>query len=335
MTEHTTGRLGLPVGITGTGVHEPDLVVTNDDLVAGGLDTSDAWIRDRTGIRERRFLRPGRTTSDMCVAAAEEALREAGTGAARLDAIIISTFTQDQPLPSTALMVKERLGAHRALPLDLNQAACAGGVYGLWVAAHLLQNQGLENVLVIGAECLSRVTDPDDRGTRVFFGDAAGAAVLSRTGPGRGLLAWHAGSKLSHSVEIPAGGSRLPSSPDTAAGGGHFLKMDGRAVWKEATEHLPASVRAVLDAAGHAVGEVDHFVFHQANLNIIKEAMRELGQPFSKATLSVDRLGNTGAATIFLGLHELLAGGRARAGDLTVVSAIGAGFLWGSLCLRH
>ena len=335
MTEHTTGRPGVPVGITGTGVHVPERVVTNDELVRTGLDTSDAWIVERTGIRERRYLPSGRTTSDMCVAAAEEALREAGTAAARLDAIIVSTFTHDQPLPSTALMVKERLGAHRALPLDLNQAACAGGVYGLWLAAHLLHNEALENVLVIGAECLSRVTDPRDRGTRVFFGDAAGAAVVGRTRPGHGLLAWHAGSKLSHSVEIPAGGSRLPTGPETAAAGEHFLKMDGRAVWKEATEHLPASVRAVLDTAGHAVDEVDHFVFHQANLNIIKEAMHELGQPLGKATISVERLGNTGAATVFLGLHELMAGGRARSGDLVVVSAIGAGFLWGSLCLRH
>ncbi|MDA0565656.1 ketoacyl-ACP synthase III [Streptomonospora sp. S1-112] len=328
------GGLGLPVGIAGTGVHIPDQVVTNADLVAH-LDTSDAWIRERTGIRERRFLRQGETTSDMCVAAAEAALADAGVGAAALDAVIVSTFTHDQPLPSTALMVKDRIGAHRAIPLDLNQAACAGGVYGMWLAAHLLQNMELDSVLVIGAEALSRCTDPQDRATRVFFGDAAGAVVLRRTRPGHGILAWHADSRLSHAVEIPAGGSRRPASAETVADRAHFLKMDGRVVWKEATEHLPASVEEVVAAAGVRVADVDRFVFHQANLNIVREAMLALGQPMDKAAVSVDRLGNTGAATVFVGLHESLAQGRVRSGDLVVVSAIGAGFLWGSLCIRH
>lgn len=328
------GGLRLPVGITGTGAYIPDRVVSNDE-VAAGLDTTDEWIRSRTGIRERRFLAEGETTSDMCVAAAEAALSDAGVHPGALDAIILSTFTYDQPLPSTALLVKERIGALRALPLDLNQAACAGGVYGLWLAGHLLQNEELGCVLVIGAECLSRCTDPQDRATRVFFGDAAGAAVLERTRPGYGILSWHADSLLSHAVEIPAGGSRMPASAETVADGGHFLRMDGRAVWKEATENLPASVEIAVATAGHRVADVDRFVFHQANLNIVKEAMRVLGQPMDKAAVSVDRLGNTGAATVFVGLHDSFAERRIRTGDLVVVSAIGAGFLWGSLCLRH
>ncbi|WP_106585358.1 3-oxoacyl-ACP synthase III family protein [Murinocardiopsis flavida] len=326
--------LRLPVGVAGTGVHIPERVVTNAELTRE-LDTTDAWIRERTGIRERRFLPDGQTTSDMCVAAAEAALTDAGVTADRIDAVIVATFTQDQPLPSTALMVKERIGAHCAIPLDLNQAACAGGVYGLWIGGHLLQNEALSHVLVIGAECLSRVTDPLDRATRVFFGDAAGAAVLSRTRAGHGILSWHIGSRLSHAVEIPAGGTRLPPSATTLADREHFLKMDGRAVWKEATEQLPASVETAVESAGFGVSDIDRFIFHQANLNIVKEAMRALGQPMDKAAVSVDRLGNTGAATIFIGLHESLAGGRVRPGDLVAISAIGAGFLWGTLCVRH
>lgn len=156
------GPLRVPVGIWGVGVHTPTRVVTNEDLVAT-LDTSDEWIQTRTGIRERRYLSDSEQTSDMCVAAAQEAMAHAGVTAAEVDAIVLATFTHDQPLPSTALMVKEAIGAQRALALDLNQAACAGGVYGLLVAAHLLRGDGFRTVLVIGAEALSRVTDPTDR----------------------------------------------------------------------------------------------------------------------------------------------------------------------------
>src|SRR5690606_2052740 len=304
-----TGTLRLPVGIAGTGMYVPDRVVTNEDL-AEHLDTSDTWIRERTGIRERRYLPTGMTTSDMCVAAAESALDDAGAAASDLDAVIVSPFTHDQPLPSMALLIRERIGAHRAIPLDLNQAACAGGVYGMWTAGHLLQNEELGRVLVIGAEALSRATDPEDRGTRVFFGDAAGAVVMTRTDPGYGVLSWHADGGLSYAVEIPAGGARTPASAATVADRGHYLKMDGRVVWKEATEHLPASVAAVAATAGREVSEIDRFVFHQANLNIVKEAMAALGQPMDKAEVSIGRFGNTGAATVFIGLHEGLSSGR-------------------------
>ncbi|WP_229758597.1 3-oxoacyl-ACP synthase III family protein [Peterkaempfera bronchialis] len=321
------------MGIVGTGCHVPSDIVTNADLVRT-LDTTDEWITSRTGIRERRWLEDGRTTSDMCVAAARQALENSGRAATDIDAIIVATFTYDQPLPSTALIVKEALGAANAFPLDLGQAACAGGVYGMLTAAHLLQNERLHNVLVIGAECLSRVTDPEERSTRVFFGDAAGAVVMSRTEPGHGLLSWDLDASLSHAVEIPSGGASLPTTAETVGRRQHFLKMDGRAVWVEATKRLPESIRATLDRAGLDPTAVDHYVLHQANLNIVHEAMDVLGVDRTRAGVTVDKYGNTGAATVFTVLHQAMERGEINRGDLLVISGIGAGFIWGTLCLR-
>jgi 3-oxoacyl-[acyl-carrier-protein] synthase-3 len=322
----------IPVTITGTGVHLPPEVVTNADL-ASALDTSDEWIVSRTGIRVRRRLAPDRATSDMCVAAAHPALAAAGVTARDVDAIIVGTYTYDQPLPSTALIVKELLGADRALTLDITQAACANGVQALFLAAHLLQTSAAATVLVIAADCASRVTDPADRTTRVFFGDAAAAAVVTRASSSAGLLGWDFGTELSYDVEIPAGGSRLP--PAAASASDHYLKMDGRAVWNTATRCLPDSILRAVDEAGLSVTEIDHFFLHQANLNIITAALDKLGVSRSRAPITVDRLGNTGSAGVFTALHSAFAQGSVRPGDTYVVSSIGAGFQWGTLCVRH
>jgi 3-oxoacyl-[acyl-carrier-protein] synthase III len=326
--------LRVPVGIHAAAVYLPETIVTNDDL-ARHLDTSDEWIRQRTGITQRRFLEPGLTTSDMCVSAAAKAVAAAGIEPADVDAIVVATFTYDQPLPSTALIVKEGLGAHRAVPIDLNQAACAGGVMGLFVGSHLLQNTSLRYVLVIGAECLSRVTDPLDRATRVFFGDAAGAVVLGAVSPGHGVLSWDIGSALSYGVQIPAGGASMPTSAATLRERRHFLQMDGRLVWDMATTCLPSSISSAVALAGADLPDVRHFLIHQANRNIIAETMATLGVPLERAAVTVDRLGNTGAATVFTALHQAIAQRGVHRGDLLVISGIGAGFLWGSLCLRQ
>ncbi len=326
--------LRIPVGILGTAVYLPKTVVTNDDL-AQHLDTSDEWIQERTGIRERRFLEPGLTTSDMCVSAAQRALASAQADPSDIDAIVVATFTYDQPLPSTALIVKDALGAHRAIPIDISQAACAGGVLGIFIGSHLLQNAGLRQVLVIGAECLSRVTDPLDRTTRVFFGDAAGAVVLGAVASGYGLLSWDIGSSLSYGVQIPAGGATLPASATTVAEGRHYLHMDGRLVWDMATEVLPASIAAAVALAGAGLDDIRHYIIHQANRNIIAKAMEALGVPLERAPITVDRLGNTGAATVFTALHQITSRQALHHDDLLVISGIGAGFLWGSLCLRQ
>ena len=327
--------LEIPVTITGTGVHLPPDVVTNAEL-AEKLDTSDEWITSRTGIRARRRLAPEHATSDMCVPAARAALAAAGLTALDVDAIVVGTYTYDQPLPSTALIVKELLRADRALTLDVTQAACANGVQALFLAAHLLQTSAASTVLVVAADCASRVTDPEDRTTRVFFGDAAGAAVLTRaTTAGAGLLGWDFGSELSHDVEIPAGGSRLPPGERTFAERSHYLKMDGRAVWNTATRCLPDSILRAADHAGVPIDEVTHFFLHQANLNIITAALDKLGIPRDRAPITVDRLGNTGSAGVFTALHELFGRGGVRPGDTYVMSSIGAGFQWGTLCFRH
>ncbi|MBE1463424.1 3-oxoacyl-ACP synthase III family protein [Kibdelosporangium phytohabitans] len=324
----------LPVRVSGTGLHLPPDVVTNHDLAAA-LDTSDEWIVSRTGIRERRRLADSRATSDMCEAAARPALAAASVAAADVDAIIVGTYTGDQPLPSTALIVKEALGAHRALPLDVTQAACVNGVQAMLLGAHLLQTTA-ETVLVIAADCASRVTDPRDRTARVFFGDAAAAVVLTRPSvPGTGLLGWDFGAELSYAVQIPAGGSRMPATAGTLENRGHYLEMNGRAVWDTATRRLPESILDAVGRAALSAGDIDHFFIHQANLNIINATVDKLGIPAHRAPITVDHLGNTGSAGVFTALHESFSQGEVRPGDTYVMSAIGAGFQWGSLCLRH
>lgn len=324
----------LPIMVSGTGIHLPDTVITNQEL-ARTLDTSDEWIVSRTGIRERRRLAPELAVSDMCVAAGRVALADAAVGAADLDAVIIGTYTGDQPLPSTALIVKDQLGAHRALPLDITQAACTNGLQAMLLAAHLLQGSA-RTILVVAADCASRVIDPRDRTSGVFFGDAAGAVVLTRTEtPGAGLLSWDFGSELSYDVQIRAGGSRLPTSDRTVADREHYVRMDGRAVWSAATTRLPQSIRAAAGRAGLPLPAIDHWFLHQANLNILTAAMTELEIPMRCAPITLDTLGNTGSAGVFTALHQAHAQQRIAPGDTYLLSAIGAGFQWGTLCFRH
>jgi 3-oxoacyl-[acyl-carrier-protein] synthase-3 len=329
-----TERATIPVGIVGTGAYAPSRVVGNAEIVRD-LDTTEAWIESRTGIRERRFAADGEATSDMCVHAARQALDRAGVRPQDVDVVIVSTITADQPLPSTAVVVADQLGATHAWPIDLTQAACAGGVHGMLLGASLLHSAAAETVLVIGADLLSRITDPADRTTRVFFGDAAGALVLRRATPGAGILSWDIGYELSHRVGIATGGSRRPATPERIDAGEHLLRMDGRAVWNQATAALPASISAVIAKAGLTVADIDHFVLHQANLNIVHQVMDVLGARRERALTTVEHLGNTGSATVFTVLDGLFRADRLRPGDLAVVSAIGAGFMWGTLCLRQ
>jgi len=327
--------LAVPVAVAGTAVCLPEMTVTNHELVQT-LDTSDEWIVDRLGIRERRWLPPELATSDMCLSAARGALADAGLTAQDVDVLMVATYTADQPLPSTALIVQDALGAHRALTLDVTQAACANGVQAMLLAATLLQTPAAGVVLVIAADCASRLTDPEERTTRVIFGDAAAAFVLTKASTeGAGLLGWDFGSQLSYGVQIPAGGSRLPTGSATLAERQHYLKMNGREVWDTATRCLPDSILAAVDSAGLAIGEIKHFFLHQANLHLITAVREKLGIPADSAPITVDRLGNTGSAGVFTALHRSFERGLVRPGDTYVVSAIGAGYQWGSLCFRH
>jgi 3-oxoacyl-[acyl-carrier-protein] synthase-3 len=325
----------LPVRIAGTGLFLPETNVTNQQL-AQTLDTSDEWIASRTGIRERRRLAPDQATSDMCIAAARPALETAGVSPDDVDAVIVATYTYDQPLPSTALIVKDALGIAGALTLDITQAACVNGLQALLIAAHLLQSPAARTVLLIAADCASRVTDPEDRTTGVFFGDAATALILTRapTATG-GVLGWHFGSQLSDAVQIPAGGSRHPVSTQAITDRQHYLKMDGRAVWDTATRCLPDSIAAAAEHAGLPIDQITHFFLHQANINIINATLEKLEIPPHRAPITLHRLGNTGSAAAFTALHHTHSQQLLRPGDIYMISAIGAGFQWGSLCLRH
>ena len=332
---HTGDGLAVPFAITGTGIHIPPAVVTNEDLTRTTQRSGD-WIATRTGIHERRRLADDLATSDMCVYAARPALEAAQVTPSDLDAIIVASYTHDQPMPSTSLIVKDTLGARRALALDVAQAACASGVHAVLLAAHLLQNPSISTVLVIGADCASRIVRPGDRTAGVFFGDAAAAVVLSRTRThGAGLLSYDIGSHLSYAVQIPAGGSRLPTSSQTLAGGTHYVSMDGPAVWDTATARLPESITNATRHAGLTPQDIDHYFLHQANINILDETRRRLGIAADRIPITLDRLGNTGAAGIFTALHQTVAAGELRQGHTYVMSAIGAGFHWGTLCLRQ
>ena len=331
-TENRTG-LKVPVTINGTGFSVPGNRVTNEEL-SGVLDTTDEWIKTRTGIKERRFLEEEEVTSDLCIRASLEAIANANITAAEIDAIILTTTTPDQRLPSTALVIGEALGAHKAIPIDLNQAACAGGIFSIVIGTHLLQNEQFNNVLVIGAEILSRVTDPNDRTTRVFFGDAAGAAILQKTSEGNGLLSWEIDSTLNDAVRIEGGGT-VPLADGETIESSQYVKMDGREVWKMATKNIPSSIRNVIDKAGLSVRDIDHFLIHQANLNIVQAALEELDVSPSKTTFTVQDYANTGSASLFSVLYRALREGKITEGDVVVFSAIGAGFVWGSLCLKY
>jgi len=299
------------------------------------VDTTDAWILERTGIRERRVAAPDEFTSSLAAAAAGDAIKHAGITLDEVDLLIMATATPDQPIPHTGAFVGETLGL-RCGSFDL-AAACAGFVYGLVVGNGML-NAGFDHVLVVGAETLSRVTDPADRTTCVLFGDGAGAAVLTRAGPESrcGILAWDVGCDGSGAslLQIPAGGSRSPTTADTVARGDHYIKMEGREVFRRAVRVVVESAGATLRKAGMTADAVDWFVPHQANARIIEAAGTRLGISKERTVVNIDRYGNTSSASIPLALFEAAEDGRIGDGDLVLLSGFGAGMTWGSVLLH-
>ena len=336
---------GGRAAVAGWGIAIPEKVVTNHDLTQR-VDTSDAWIVDRTGIRERRVAGPSQTTASMAIEAGAAAIKLADLSPTDIGICIVATCTPEQPIPATASFVQDGLGL-RCGAFDLD-AACAGFVYALVVGSGLLSTGGLDAVLVIGSETLSRVADPDDRSTCVLFGDGAGAVVLvpEGSGPagphrpngtdGAGLLAWDLGCDGSAAplLAIPAGGSRLPVSPETVAAGQHFLKMEGQEVFRRAVRAVVDSGAATMAQAGVTAADVDLFVPHQANLRIIDAAASRLGIPPERTFVNIDRYGNTSAASIPIALAEAADGGRLHPGDLVLMSGFGAGMSWASALLR-
>jgi 3-oxoacyl-[acyl-carrier-protein] synthase III len=347
MTQGGSPLLGRPVTITGLGTYVPENIVTNDDLSAS-LDTSDEWIRQRTGIGERRIAEPGVCSSDLGIMAAREALADAGVDAGAVDLVITASISPDQLMPATAARVAYGAGCVNAGAFDVS-AGCAGFVYALSMAAGAVASGIRDNVLVVGAEAISRIIDWEDRSTAILFGDGAGAALVSAVpggpvsgdagaaGPvGPGILGFDLGGDGSgaDSLSVPAGGSRMPATCQTVLDKQHFLKMNGKEVYKFATRVVTKSAGAVLATCGYTVEDIDLFVPHQANLRIIEGAVDKLGLPWEKVYTNLQKYGNTSSASIPLCLREARADGRLKDGDLVLLMGFGAGLSWGACLMR-
>ncbi len=320
--------------IAGTGRALPGKVVTNDEL-AKTVETSDEWINARTGIRERRILEEGRTTSDLAAEAGLAACKKAEINPSELDAIICATISPDMPMPAVAVTVQQKIGASCAA-FDLS-AACAGFIYGMTVGDGLLRTGQFKRVLVIGVEVLSRVVDWTDRNTCVLFGDGAGAAVLVPSTDERGILSAHifadgAGVPM---LNIPAGGTAEPASARTVAEKRHFVKMQGKPVFTNAVKNISRSSQIALESAGYRADQVDVVVAHQANLRILESVAERVGIPLSKFFLNIMKYGNTSSASIPIALDEALEQGKVKPGDLLLLSALGAGLSWGAAVVRY
>jgi 3-oxoacyl-[acyl-carrier-protein] synthase-3 len=322
-----------PVSITGLGCHVPERVVTNDEL-AKLVDTSDEWIRDRTGIRERRYADEEEALSDVALPAARIALQHAGVTPEEVDLLIVATVTPDMVFPSTAAILADRLGAADAAAYDLS-AGCTGFVYAIAQASGMVAAGLSKHALVVGADVLSKVMNFADRSTCVLFGDGAGAVVVEAV-DGEGFLGFELGADGAGGVDLnlPAGGSRLPASAETVAGGLHYVHMNGRQVFKFATRVLVSSAEKLLAETGVAIGDVDVYVPHQANVRIIDHAVAKLGIPKERVVVNVDRYGNTSSASIPLALAEAVADGRVHKGDTVLMTGMGAGLTWGSALMR-
>lgn len=330
------GKRGVAARISGTGHYAPTKVLTNKDLERM-VETSDEWITERTGIRERRIAAEGEASSDMAAAAAKQALETAEVRAEDLDMILVATVTPDMPLPATAVFVQQKIGARNDIPAFDLAAACAGFIYGLSVAEQFVRTGAARNVLVVGVELLSRAVDWTDRGTCVLFGDGAGAAVLT---PARedahGILSTHlyADGSQASVLCIPGGGSREPASEATLAGGRHFVHMSGRDVYKYAVRALATASQEALDTNGMTVDDVDWCVAHQANLRILEGVSQRCGLPMERFYVNIERYGNTSSASIPIALNEGVRDGSIRPGQTLLLSGLGGGLAWGSAMIR-
>lgn len=322
------------VGIIGLGYYVPEKVMTNFDFEKI-VDTSDEWIRTRTGIEERRFAETGTNTSDLAVEASKKALAAANLKPEDIDLIVMATGTPDYLIQNTACIVQEKLGAHRAGAFDIN-AACSGFVYALTVAGSMIQSGLYKNVLVIGAEILSRILDMKDRNTCVLFGDGAAAAVVSEVEEGYGILSSYLGAEGedTETLRVPSGGSAKPVTHETIDNREIYLKMKGPEVFKFAVKALPKATEEALVKAGLQVSDIDMLVPHQANARIIESAAKRLGMPVEKFYMNLNRFGNTSSATIGIGLGEALEKGLIKKGDVLALTGFGAGLTYGSMILK-
>jgi 3-oxoacyl-[acyl-carrier-protein] synthase-3 len=318
---------GAAISITGLGCKVPDRVVTNDDLKQY-VDTTDEWIRERTGIRERRMASKEEALSDIALPASRDALAQAGVEGKDIDLLIVATVTPDMSFPSTGAILADKLGAVEAAAYDLS-AGCTGFMYALAQAYGMLAGGLAKRALVVGGDLLSRILDWEDRSTLVLFGDGAGAVVMEAV-PDRGFLGFELGADGAGgaSLWLPGSGSRIFDEPE------RFVKMNGREVFKFATRILVQSANAVMERCGVTIDDVDVYVPHQANMRIIDHATKKLGVPSEKVVINVDRYGNTSSGSIPLALADAVEDGRLRPGKLVLMTGMGAGLTWGSALIR-
>lgn len=320
----------IAVGIAGLGAYAPERVLTNADLEAM-VETSDEWITTRTGIKERRIAAPDQAASDLALPAAREALEQAGVMPEELDLVIVATATPDMLFPATGALVADRLGARRAAAFDL-LAGCTGFVYALSQAYGAIATGLAQRALVVGTEVLSKITNWQDRGTCILFGDGAGAAVVQPVDRG-GIHGFELGAdgRGGPDLCIPAGGSRRPVDAEALEEEAQFIRMNGAEVFRFATRVMVTSADELLAACGATVGDVDLYVPHQANKRIVDHAVKNLKLDPTKVLMNIDRYGNTSSASIPICLAEAQAGGRLSEGTRVLMSAVGAGLTWGSV----
>ena len=320
--------------IVGVGAYAPRRILTNAELEKM-VKTSDEWIVQRTGIRERRIVDENEATSDLALRAAQQAMERAGVEPGEIDFIVVGTTTGDMAFPTTANLVQHRLGCKNAGSVDL-YAACAGSVYSLSVGAQYVQTGKYRTVLCIGAECLSRITDYTDRGTCILLADAAGAAVLRPSEGDSGIIDTdlYSDGRYWELLYQPGGGARHPATHETVDKRMHYAKMKGNEVFKVAVRMFGEAAERILVRNGFTAEDLDLFIPHQANLRIIEAAVKRLKVPMEKVVINVDRYGNTGAASVYVAMEEAWSGKRLNTGDLVLLAAFGGGFTWGAALVR-
>lgn len=322
------------VGILSTGKYVPERILTNADLEKM-VETNDEWIVTRTGMKERHIAREDEASSDLAYEAALIALKKANLAPEDLDLILVATITPDSAFPSTACILQNRLGAKKAAAFDLS-AACSGFIYGLASASNFIATGMYKNALVIGAECLSKITDYTDRNTCILFGDGAGAVVLGEVPEGRGFLSFELGADGSGGelLKLAGGGSRMPSSQSTVDNKKHYIYMAGSEVFKFAVRIMGNAAEEALRKAGLEKSDIDLLVPHQANIRIIQSAVHRLNLPEEKCMINLHKYGNVSAASIPLALAEADEEGRIKPGDCVVLVGFGGGLTWGATAIR-
>ena len=320
--------------IVGTGSYVPEAILTNDDLKRM-VDTSDEWITERTGIKERRIADKAQAASDLAYEASKAALKSSGLKARDLDLIIVATVSGDMLLPSTACILQGRLNAKKAAAFDIN-AACSGFIYSLSAANSYIKSEMYKRVLVVGAEVLSKFTDWEDRTTCILFGDGAGAAILEATTEDRGILSVkiYSDGSMWDLLQTPGGGSRKPASHETIRRRLHFIKMKGNETFKIAVRALESLVTAALEENKLRSSQLSLLIPHQANLRIIQATAKRLKLPLERIVVNLDRYGNTSAASIPIALDEAVKAGRVMKGDHILLEAFGGGLTWASALIK-